>query len=139
MRLKLRCWEAINIDKTAKERALDAKYSGLDSPDQVKRLLRDYNALKARQYDGDYDAVILLADLETAIKRASLTDRQRQAIELVLMGDLKQKDAAKRLAISRQAVALYVDYAAKKIAEIYEEWAKAGEGYSFAEWEEIAK
>src|SRR5690606_124515 len=115
------------------------KYSGLDSPDQVKRLLRDYNALKARQYDGDYDAVILLADLDTAIKRAGLTDRQRQAIELVLMGDLKQKDAAKRLAISRQAVALYVDYAAKKIAEIYEEWAKAGEGYSFAEWEEIAK
>lgn len=137
--MKLRCWEAINIDKTAKERALDAKYSGLDSPDQVKRLLRDYNALKARQYAGDYDAVILLADLETAIKRAGLTDRQRQAIELVLMGDLKQKDAAKRLAISRQAVALYVDYAAKKIAEIYEEWAKAGEGYSFAEWEEIAK
>jgi DNA-directed RNA polymerase specialized sigma subunit len=139
MRLKSRCWEAINIDKTAKERVLDAKYSGLDSPDQVKRLLRDYNALKARQYDGDYDAVILLADLETAIKRAGLTDRQRQAIELVLIGDLKQKDAAKRLAISRQAVALYVDYAAKKIAEIYEEWAKAGEGYSFAEWEEIAK
>lgn len=137
--MKLRCWEAINIDKTAKERALDAKYSGLDSSVQVKRLLRDYNALKARQYDGDYDAVILLADLETAIKRAGLTDRQRQAIELVLMGDLKQKDAAKRLAISRQAVALYVDYAAKKIAEIYEEWAKAGEGYSFAEWEEIAK
>lgn len=137
--MKLRCWEAINIDKTAKERALDAKYSGLDSPDQVKRLLRDYNALKARQYDGDYDAVVLLADLQTAIKRAGLTDRQRQAIELVLMGDLKQKDAAKRLAISRQAVALYVDYAAKKIAEIYEEWAKAGEGYSFAEWEEIAK
>lgn len=137
--MKLRWWEAINIDKTAKERALDAKYSGLDSPDQVKRLLRDYSALKARQYDGDYDAVILLADLETAIKRAGLTDRQRQAIELVLMGDLKQKDAAKRLAISRQAVALYVDYAAKKIAEIYEEWAKAGEGYSFAEWEEIAK
>jgi DNA-directed RNA polymerase specialized sigma subunit len=131
--------EVINIDKTAKERALDANYSGLDSPVQVKRLLRDYNALKARQYDGDYDAVILLADLETAIKRAGLTDRQRQAIELVLMGDLKQKDAAKRLAISRQAVALYVDYAAKKIAEIYEEWAKAGEGYSFAEWEEIAK
>ena len=131
--------EAINIDKTAKERALDAKYSGLDSPDQVKRLLRDYNALKARQYDGDYDAVVLLADLQTAIDCAGLTDRQRQAVELVLMGDLKQKDAAKRLAISRQAVALYVDYAAKKIAEIYEEWAKAGEGYSFAEWEEIAE
>jgi DNA-directed RNA polymerase specialized sigma subunit len=137
--LRLRCWEVIDIDKTAKERALDAKYSGLNSPDQVKRLLRDYNSLKARQYDGDYDAVILLADMETAVKRAGLTDRQRQAVELVLMGDLKQKDAAKRLAISRQAVALYVDYAAKKIAEIYEEWAKAGEGYSFAEWEEIAE
>jgi DNA-directed RNA polymerase specialized sigma24 family protein len=137
--LRLRCWEVIDIDKTAKERALDAKYSGLSSPDQVKRLLRDYNSLKARQYDGDYDAVILLADMETAVKRAGLTDRQRQAVELVLMGDLKQKDAAKRLAISRQAVALYVDYAAKKIAEIYEEWAKAGEGYSFAEWEEIAE
>jgi DNA-directed RNA polymerase specialized sigma24 family protein len=101
--------------------------------------LRDYNALKARQYAGDYDAVVLLADLQTAIDCAGLTDRQRQAVELVLMGDLKQKDAAKRLAISRQAVALYVDYAAKKIAEIYEEWAKAGEGYSFAEWEEIAE
>lgn len=130
MRLKLRCWEAINIDKTAKERALDAKYSGLDSPDQVKRLLRDYNALKARQYDGDYDAVILLVDLATAIEKAGLTKRQREALTLVYFEDLSQVDAGQRMGASKQTVNRLVAVATAKVARVYEDWARMDKGYT---------
>jgi DNA-directed RNA polymerase specialized sigma subunit len=130
MRLKLRCWEAINIDKNAKERALDAKYSGLDSPDQVKRLLRDYNALKARQYAGDYDAVILLVDLATAIEKAGLTKRQREALTLVYFEDLSQVEAGERMGASKQTVNRLVTVATAKVARVYEEWARSGEWYA---------
>ena len=112
------------MDKSAKERALDAKYSGLDSPDQVKRLLRDYNALKARQYTGDYDAVILLVDLATAIEKAGLTKRQREALTLVYFEDLSQVEAGKRLGTSKQTVNRLVTVATAKVARVYEEWTK---------------
>lgn len=115
------------------ERHLDDRYAGLHSPAQVKRLLRDYHALKARQYDGDYDAVILLVDLERAIELAGLTERQREALRLVYIEDLIQKDAAKRLYIQQQNVAAYADRACEKIAEVYEKWCWLGEGYDFAE------
>mgnify|MGYP000940852541 CR=1 FL=1 len=73
---------ATNHDKQAKMRAYEQRYA-LDSPAGVKRLLRDYHALVERQYDGDYDAVILLVDLATAIEKAGLTERQREALTLV--------------------------------------------------------
>lgn len=124
---------AVKIETGKAERLIDAQYTGLHSPHQVKRLLRDYHALRQRQYAGDYDAVILLTDLATAIERAGLTERQRQALTLVYGVDLTQDDAAKELGITRQAIALYVDNAAEKIAEIYEAWAWKGEGYDFSE------
>lgn len=121
----------VKIDTTTKERALDAKYAALDSPAGVKRLLRDYHVLVERAFDGDYDAVVLLVDLATAVELAGLTERQRECLRLVYGEDLTQEDAAWRLGISRQAVQIYIENAARKIAQIYEQWAWRGEGYSF--------
>lgn len=124
---------SVKIDTTKGERSIDTQYAGLDSPATIKRLLRDYNALIDRQYAGDYDAVVLLVDLETAIERAGLTARQRQALALVYIEDLTQKDVAARLNIRQPNVAAYTDRACEKIAEIYEMWAWEGEGYDFSE------
>jgi len=120
---------AVKTDTNANERALESRYMALDNADGVRRLLRDVHALHERQYAGDYDAVVLLADLETAIERAGLTERQRQALALVYGADMTQEKAGEQLGISREAVKIYVESATKKIAEVYEAWAWMGEGY----------
>lgn len=122
-------WRRLPIDTNAKERALEQRYA-LDNPDGVKRLLRDYHALVERQYDGDYDAVILLVDLATAIEKAGLTDRQRQALTLVYFEDLTQADAGERMSASKQTVNRLVTVATAKVARVYEVWARMGEGYA---------
>ncbi|MEY8188635.1 hypothetical protein AB4X15_03030 [Peribacillus simplex] len=73
---------ATKIDLQAGERRLSERYAS-DSAVGVRLLLSEYHALQERQYQGDTDAIILLADLETAINTAGLTDRQRQALDLV--------------------------------------------------------
>ena len=99
----------------------------------MKRLLRDYHALVERQYDGDYDAVILLVDLATAIELAGLTERQREALTLVYFEDLSQVEAGERMGASKQTVNRLVTVATSKVARVYEEWARMGEGYDFME------
>jgi DNA-binding CsgD family transcriptional regulator len=119
-------------DKLSGDRRYSARYA-LDNPNGIRLLLANYNALKSRQYLGDYDATIILIDLETAISRAGLTDRQRQALRLVFEEDLTQAEAGKRMDITRQNVAKYVDTSLKKIAEVYESWAWRDEGYSLSQ------
>lgn len=110
---------AVKIDTQAKERSLEARYPALDNPQGLRILLSDYHALINRQYQGDYDAVVLLADLQTAIKMAQLTGRQRQALRLVYEEDLTQEEAGKRMGIAQQKIDIYVTNAIDKIAEIY--------------------
>ncbi|MEH7521703.1 sigma factor-like helix-turn-helix DNA-binding protein [Bacillus sp. JJ1503] len=83
-----------------------------------------------RQYAGDYDAIVILVDLATAIERAGLTDRQREALSLVYVEDLTQEKAGERMGIRREAVKRHVIVAETKIARVYESWARKGEGYS---------
>jgi predicted DNA-binding protein (UPF0251 family) len=129
---------AINHDKQVKMRTYEQRYA-LDSPAGVKRLLRDYHALVSRQYTGDYDAVILLTDLWSAVESAKLTDRQRQALTLYFVEDLRMEDVGKRMGIRKHTASLYVKAALTKIAAVYERWAWLGEGYSVTrahEWGE---
>ena len=123
---------ATNHDKQAKMRAYEARFA-FNSPDGVRRLLRDIHALRERQYAGDYDAVVLLVDLETAIERAGLTDRQRQAIALVYFEDLSQVKAGERMGVRQDTVSKLVKSALSKIASVYKAWSWRGEGYDFME------
>jgi DNA-directed RNA polymerase specialized sigma24 family protein len=84
---------ATKIDVNAKERSLEARYPALDSPANLRILLSDYHALLNRQYQGDYDAVVLLVDLRKAIDTAQLTGRQSEALRLVYEEDLTQEEA----------------------------------------------
>lgn len=117
------------FDKEAGDRRYESQYPALNNPAGLRILLSDYHALKIRQYQGDYDAVVILADLHTAIEAAGLTDRQRQALTLVYGEDLTQAEAGRRMGIGRTSVETYAEAALEKIAEVYYYWASHGEGY----------
>ncbi|WP_102271291.1 sigma factor-like helix-turn-helix DNA-binding protein [Cytobacillus massiliigabonensis] len=121
---------AVKTDVNAKERTLESKYLALDNPAGVRMLLGDYHALTERQYAGDYDAVVILVDLATAIERAGLTGRQAEALDCVFIEDLTQVETANRLGCSKQTVNRLTSVAIAKIARVYEKWARYGEGYS---------
>lgn len=95
----------------------------------MRILLSDYHALKNRQYAGDYDATIILADLATAIKAAQLTGRQSEAMRLVYEEDLTQEDAGKAMGIAQNTLSEALDRALDNIAEVYWYWSSHGEGY----------
>lgn len=120
---------SVKIDIHEKERTLNGRYA-LDSADGVKRLLRDYHALCERRYAGDYAASDILLDLNTAIERAGLTNRQRLALRLIYVGQYRQTEAADKLGVSKQTVNRLIAVATAKIARVYEYWARHGEGYS---------
>jgi RNA polymerase sigma factor (sigma-70 family) len=74
--------------------------------------------------------VVLLADLETAISMAKLTERQSEALRLVYEEDLTQEEAGKLMGIAQNSVSEAVDRAVENIAEVYWFWSRHGEGYS---------
>lgn len=119
----------------AQHRQYEARYA-LDSAEGVRLLLGEYHALRLRRFNGDTAASDILIDLATAIERAGLTDRQRQAVELVYFADMSQVDTAERLSVSKQTVNRLITVAAVKIARVYEKWARYGEGYSITNGEE---
>lgn len=120
---------SVKRDLHVAERSLDAKYPALDSPANLRILLSDLHALVNRQYMGDYDSVVLLADLATAISMAGLTARQREALRLVYEEDLTQEEAGKRMGLDKSGVNNLLDRAIEAISEIYYYWSRHGEGY----------
>jgi len=65
--------------------------------------------------------VIESVDLYALLDNANLTDRQRQAIDLVYFEDLTQEQAAKVMGVTRQAVDLYARNAINKIRRLTNE------------------
>lgn len=121
---------SVKRDLHVNERSLEENYPALDNPLGLRILLSDYHSLVNRQYLGDYDSVIILADLSTAIEMAQLTDRQRRALRLVYEEDLTQEEAGKRMGIAKQNVHSYVNTAIEKISEVYYYWCGHREGYT---------
>jgi RNA polymerase sigma factor (sigma-70 family) len=79
---------------------------------------------------GDYDAVVLLADLQKAVQMAQLTGRQSEALRLVYEEDLTQEEAGKRMGIAQNSVSEAADRAIEAISEVYWFWSRHGEGYA---------
>ena len=120
---------SVKRDLHVNERSLEEKYPALDSPQNLRILLGDLQALINRQYMGDYDAIILLTDLRKAIEMAQLTGRQSEALRLVYEEDLTQEEAGKRMGIRQDVVSYHIDRAVEAVAEIYFYWSHHGEGY----------
>ncbi|MBW7977973.1 sigma factor-like helix-turn-helix DNA-binding protein [Bacillus velezensis] len=119
----------VKVDLHRKDREFNASYA-LDNAEGVKLLLADYQKFVSRKRCGDYAAVEVLIDIHKAIELAGLTDRQRQAIELVYFGELTQAEAGERMGIGQDAVSKLIDSATEKLADIYYYWAGHGEGYT---------
>jgi len=112
------------------ERRLEAQYIALDNPLGISLLLADYHAIESRKYAGDYDAVIIMTDLETAIERAGLSDMERAALRLVYIEDMTQVDAGASMGVAQYRVSRLLGAVHTKVARIYEAWARRGEGYT---------
>ncbi|MDL5023762.1 sigma factor-like helix-turn-helix DNA-binding protein [Bacillus velezensis] len=119
----------VKVDLHRKDREFDSAYA-LDNAEGVKLLLTDYQKFVSRKRCGDYAAVEVLIDIHKAIELAGLTDRQRQAIELVYFGELTQAEAGERMGIAQKNVNEALDRASEKLADIYYYWAGHGEGYT---------
>jgi predicted DNA-binding protein (UPF0251 family) len=120
----------VKRDMHAAERQHAERYA-LDNAKGVRLLLSEYRALEQRMYSsaGDYDAVIILTDLQRAIDEAKLTWRQKSALKYVVINEQKQKTVAKMLGVSEPMVLSHINAALIKIADVYEKWSWMGEGY----------
>jgi DNA-directed RNA polymerase specialized sigma24 family protein len=121
---------SVKRDLHVNERSLEEKYPALDNPQNLRILLSDYHALLNRQYQGDYDAVVLLVDLRKAVELAQLTGRQSEALRLVYEEDLTQEEAGKRMGLDKPGVNNLLDRAIEGISEVYWYWSRHGEGYA---------
>lgn len=90
--------------------------------DKVRRLLAQYHDLKARQDVGDFGATDILIDLHYAIKRAGMTQKQREAFDLVFMRGWAQKGVALLLGITEPALTYRLSAAIVKLAAVLEAW-----------------
>ncbi len=114
----------VKVDLHRKDREFNAAYA-LDNAEGVKLLLADYQKFVSRKRCGDYAAVEVLIDIHKAIELAGLTDRQRQAIELVYFGELTQAEAGERMGIAQKNVNEALDRASEKLVDIYYYWSRS--------------
>lgn len=120
---------SVKRDMHEGERRLDASYA-LDHAEGIEMLLGDYHELISRKYNGDYDAVVILADLQTAIDRADLTEAERLALKLVYIDDMNQTEAGEAMGVRQQRVSRLLKRAHVKLARVYEYWCRHDEGYT---------
>ncbi|WP_298833763.1 sigma factor-like helix-turn-helix DNA-binding protein [uncultured Planococcus sp.] len=96
--------------------------AALQQTGQARATLQAYHALTERQYKGDVDAIVALADLAVAVERAKLTARQAEALRLVYGADMTQARAGAAMGVTREAVSMTVTRATERIQAVYDEW-----------------
>lgn len=103
------------IDRHAKERYLETLFP-LGSTKGVLALLNRIHHIRERRYRGDFDACILLLDLERSLEKIKLTERQKQILYLVFEKGYTQAEAGEALGITQQAVNDHILTVARKVA-----------------------
>jgi RNA polymerase sigma factor (sigma-70 family) len=107
---------SVKVDLSKGEKRLETLYP-MDTSDGVRALLDNIHHVREQRFQrGDYDAAILLLDLNDSFNSAKLTARQRQVLSLSFELDLKQEEVASLLGISQQGVSDHVNAGIKKIA-----------------------
>jgi len=94
----------------------DLRYLG-----KRKKVLDDDGMLSVRwsrvikNTDDVVERSVTLMDLQNALKNAGLTDRQRQAIDLVFFENMTQEEAGEVMGVTKQAVNRYISFAINKL------------------------
>lgn len=81
--------------------------------------LHSFEALMVAR--GDYDALIMLLDLERAIRECGLSYGQQRSIALVFFRDFTPKEVAVKLGVSERRVGQHIQAAASKISQHLQE------------------
>ena len=107
------------VDLKSNEHRLELEYP-LDTQQGVNALLSNIHYVYSSAIDnGDFDAINMIIDLEIAYSKIDITKRQREAIRLVFIADLTQREAGEIMGISQQAVQQLIQNVVQKIAEQY--------------------
>lgn len=111
-----------NFDKEASTKRLETKYV-LDTEEGVKKLLEDIHTLESHAYvRGDTASIDLLVDLESAINQSEMTDRQRQAIQLLYYKDLDITVTAAIMGCDKSTASRHRKAGIKHITKIFTKW-----------------
>lgn len=87
------------------------------NPKAIQGLLRFYYTFKSEmEYCPNFDMIDILADIDNAIKKCNLTDRQRKIVSMYMLGYVEEK-IGEKFGITQQAVNKHLQYSCKKIAE----------------------
>src|SRR5699024_6489494 len=103
-----------------KESRISDVYTGGEGDAAIGRRT-DHDGVKRRIYDymtPERDMSLVPSayiDLYNALENAGLTERQRQAIELVYFEGMTQEDAAKEMGVSKPAVNQFISIGNTKI------------------------
>ncbi|SMO91973.1 ECF-type sigma factor [Melghirimyces algeriensis] len=115
-------------DKEAAHRRYGNKYT-LSSAEGVAKILRDLHNLRERRFHaGDYAACDILLDLDNALEKANLTNRQKRVVFYVYEQGYSHVEAAELMGVGKAAVTNllngtpHYDGALERIAEIYRRW-----------------
>lgn len=96
-----------------------------DKPYTLKEIevgLRNEGQFYARGEEGDYNAIIRLADSKLALEKADPTEAQLQAVDLVWKKGYSLTEAGKLLNISPQAVRFNLQLLSVKLNEVVTKW-----------------
>lgn len=91
----------------------------LDTPQGVHAFLSNRHYVKSAAMRGDYDATVMDIDFEIAMSRTNISPRQHEAMRLVYLFDLTQREAGERMEISQQAVQQTLNAILIRISEQY--------------------
>jgi DNA-directed RNA polymerase specialized sigma24 family protein len=117
-------------DAQSKERRFDSMYT-LDTGEGVSAFLEDVYLIENEAENGDYTAIDILTDLQTAIHLAELTDREIALIDLYYTQGYTYEEIGGLIDSHRTTIARQIKEACQKIAEVYVYWALHGEGYNY--------
>jgi len=117
-------------DAQSKERRFDSMYT-LDTGEGVSAFLEDVYLIEKEAENGDYTAIDILADLQTAMHLAELTDREIALIDLYYTQGYTYAEIGGLLDAHRTTIARQIKESCEKIAEVYLYWALHGEGYNY--------
>lgn len=112
---------AVSVDINASERKLEVMFP-MHTAEGVSTFLEQKPYLESLlYYAGDFDALIMLIDFETALENANLTETERIVIDHVFIQDMKRVDVAKMMDVTKQTIQKQLERGLKKIAKYYED------------------